>query len=404
MTLMAAPAMAIEAGPASVPIMVLLQPKPVDDLALLREFVGLEKQSLKPGLSNYTGNDSCQWANDGECDDAGLGTGACRPGTDYSDCWRIAAGIEDNSCEWANDGECDEPHYGTGACSQATDAADCGDLRALRFRDDSCNTAFDNVCNEPGGGDGRCDANTDRSDCIGRERPELIGDHFHGWDDRILLDTDIYPWSAVGMFETSDGSTCTATLIAGNVVVSAAHCVEIEAGVDASGRFIAGTLSANIVGYLLSPQRPNAKIDESITDWVLLRLDRELAPAIEPVGYRALTTEELAAPQSAVLYQGGYSWDTGDHLSGHLGCSIVSLGRGDELFHDCDTTRGDSGSPLMMADDGAYFIIGTDSAFDIEPYQLTGYVATRSDPWVALVEPFSAGDIGTEVTAGSQTK
>lgn len=25
----------------------------------------------------YRGNDTCQWANDGECDDPGIGTGAC---------------------------------------------------------------------------------------------------------------------------------------------------------------------------------------------------------------------------------------------------------------------------------------------------------------------------------------
>ena len=37
----------------------------------------------------YTGTDTCRWANDGECDDPGIGTGACQQGTDYSDCWRV---------------------------------------------------------------------------------------------------------------------------------------------------------------------------------------------------------------------------------------------------------------------------------------------------------------------------
>ncbi|MBI1948566.1 MAG: hypothetical protein HYS27_22960 [Deltaproteobacteria bacterium] len=32
------------------------------------------------------GNDSCQFANDGECDHPGVGTGACEDGTDISDC------------------------------------------------------------------------------------------------------------------------------------------------------------------------------------------------------------------------------------------------------------------------------------------------------------------------------
>ena len=129
-----------------------------------------------PG-GRYRGDDSCQWANDGECDDPGLGTGACRQGTDYSDCWRLAQGVEDNSCRWANDGECDEPGFGTGACTQATDLADCGDVVHLRFRNDSCETAFDGVCNEPGIGDGQCAERTDRADCFGRERPLGINDH-----------------------------------------------------------------------------------------------------------------------------------------------------------------------------------------------------------------------------------
>ena len=100
----------------------------------------------KPGggaapSTRYTGNDTCQWANDGECDDPGIGTGACQVGTDYSDCWRIVEGVEDNTCRWANDGECDEPGFGTGACTQGTDLADCGAIIELRFRNDSCETA-----------------------------------------------------------------------------------------------------------------------------------------------------------------------------------------------------------------------------------------------------------------------
>ena len=42
----------------------------------------------KPGADNR-GNDSCQWANDLECDEPEVGTGACEAGTDYSDCWRV---------------------------------------------------------------------------------------------------------------------------------------------------------------------------------------------------------------------------------------------------------------------------------------------------------------------------
>ena len=57
----------------------------------------------KPGAAPPAGNDSCRWANDNECDDPDIGTGACTQGTDYSDCRRIRQNREDDSCRWARD-------------------------------------------------------------------------------------------------------------------------------------------------------------------------------------------------------------------------------------------------------------------------------------------------------------
>jgi len=69
-------------------------------------------------------DDSCPWAFDGECDEPGIGTGACLPGTDTFDC--AGGGFDgSNTCPWAFDGECDEPGIGTGACLPGTDAYDC---------------------------------------------------------------------------------------------------------------------------------------------------------------------------------------------------------------------------------------------------------------------------------------
>ena len=74
---------------------------------------------------------SCQWANDGECDDPtvpGHHTSACAPGTDTNDCNRMLAD-PGNGCRWAHDGECDDPTvpgHITSACAPGTDNADCG--------------------------------------------------------------------------------------------------------------------------------------------------------------------------------------------------------------------------------------------------------------------------------------
>ncbi|WP_238934928.1 trypsin-like serine peptidase [Maricaulis parjimensis] len=364
----------------------------------------------KPGdasgaAARYTGDDSCQWANDGECDDPGLGTGACRQGTDYSDCWRLVQGVEDNTCRWANDGECDEPGFGTGACTQATDLADCGDIIHLRFRNDSCETAFDGVCNEPGVGDGTCAERTDRADCFGRDRPLTINDHYFGHDDRVFMDTSVFPWVVVGQISFDSGGACTATLIADDVLVTAAHCIADNGRFDARGTFETGyglpggPVSARIIDYFTDPQwneqRFSSTDDLDGTDWALLKIDTPLGAQLGHVGVRGLV--DAVGSRTALrtdLYQAGYSWDTGTHLSGNIGCHMVNVYDDNTMAHDCDTTRGDSGSPFMVREGDEYFVVATDSNFRSNPNGPMIYIAARSDRWAQYVEDFAAGEIG----------
>lgn len=358
-------------------------------------------QAIKKPSGPAGGDDSCQHANDMECDEPGFGTGACAAGTDYSDCWRIMTGAEDDSCQWANDGECDEPFFGTGACTQGTDLSDCGDVTHLRFRDDSCARAFDGVCDEPETGTGLCEARTDRTDCGGRERPMTINDHFFGSDDRRLMDTAAWPWRAVGQvtFDASD-SACTASLVAPNVIVTAAHCISGEGGrIDAAGVFETGRAlsggprSARVVDYLIDPlwddEAFSAGDDLDGTDWALLRLD---APIGDQVG--VLGVETLQPGDRATLSQAGFSWDTGDNLSGNARCSVLEVYADNTLSHDCDTTRGDSGSPFLVERGGDWFVVATDSNFRSAEDAPFVYIAALSNRWGPLVDDFSAGRTG----------
>ncbi|WP_417496426.1 trypsin-like serine peptidase [Maricaulis sp.] len=367
----------------------------------------IQKPTRDGGVSasSYRGVDTCQWANDGECDDPGIGTGACEQGTDYSDCWRIAEGVEDDSCQWANDGECDEPGFGTGACTQATDLTDCGAVIDLRFRNDSCETAFDGICNEPGIGDGRCDARTDRADCIGRERPLTINDHFFGRDDRVFMDTAAAPWNAVGQIDMEAGGACTATLIADDVLITAAHCIDDDGRIDARAVFTTGydrrggPLEARVTDYMIDPnwddQRFSSTDEIDGTDWALLRIDRPLGAEIGHVGVRGLVqTAGNNGARQADLYQAGYSWDTGAHLSGNIGCRITEVFNDNTMAHNCDTTRGDSGSPFMVREGNQYFVIATDSNFRSNPGGPMIYISVRSEAWLQYYDDFVAGRIG----------
>ena len=142
------------------------------------------------------GDDSGNWANDGECDDPrfiGRGVGASLEDhrmADATDCrtayeqGTIALASEntelngesrinfgDDSGNWANDGECDDPRFtgeGVGVALDdhlMADATDCrtayeagtltlasedggGDFR-INFGDDSSVSAFDGICDDP---------------------------------------------------------------------------------------------------------------------------------------------------------------------------------------------------------------------------------------------------------------
>jgi len=369
-----------------------------------RDYTRLLQVLKKPeGPAVAGGDDSCQYANDNECDEPGFGTGACRAGTDYSDCWRIMTGREDDSCEWADDGECDEPGFGTGACTQGTDVTDCGDVTHLRFRNDSCTLAFNGVCDEPGEGTGRCETRTDRADCGGRQRPLTINDHFFGRDDRVLMDTAAFPWRAIGQVTFESGGGCTASLVAPDVLITAAHCISEDGRIDASGEFVTGDAlpggprRARVIDFLVDRNWDEARFTEGDeldgTDWALLRIDRPLGDELGHLGVVALGDSVRAAPATRLL-QAGYSWDTGDNLSGDPDCQVLELARDNTLAHDCDTTRGDSGSPFLIETADGYAVVATDSNFRSNPDGPFIYIAARSDRWINDLPAFVRGDLG----------
>jgi protease YdgD len=352
--------------------------------------------------------DTCVWANDNECDEPGIGTGACAANTDETDCRAIRSGADNDSCQWANDGECDEPLFGTGHCVQGTDRSDCGDLVSIRNRLDSCVTAFNGVCDEPGrGGSDQCEARSDRADCQGRARPLGINDHFFGNDDRVRVNADEAPWRYVGRLEMSGGAQCSATLVGRNVVATAAHCLYGSGALDARGRFVSasGALSARITDYLIdtgySYVRFSTTEEISGLDWALLRLDRPLGDRLGYANVRGLARERATATP---IMQAGYAWDTGAHLAANLACRIVEMRLDQTFAHQCDTTRGDSGSGLLVRTPRGFDLIGIDSAFRPNTDGPQHYVAVSASAFAPHLAAFVAGRTGVPSDGGARIK
>jgi protease YdgD len=324
-------------------------------------------------LRTRLGDNSCRWADDLECDDAQFdGTGACRAGTDANDCRAMALG-GDNSCRWANDGECDEPNIGTGVCASGTDLNDCRAVAFLRNRDNNCEHAFNGICDEPGVGTGLCTAGSDTADCVTRARPAEARDHYFGQDDRVLVDVSQFPWRAVGLLQLPEGA-CTGILVGPRTVATAAHCL-LEDGVQVKAlHFRAGAWGnteqarAGIAAYVIAPDYSPEDAEPhggNGDDWALLTLDRDLGLEVGFVPPMVLDKDDLGEILAGrfTVSQAGYSWDTGSWLSGHMGCRVLQAFRDGSLIHDCDTTRGDSGSPILVERDGGWFLLALDSQF-----------------------------------------
>jgi protease YdgD len=349
-------------------------------------------------------NDSCRWANDHECDEPDIGTGACAMNTDYSDCRHLRAG-EDDTCQWSRDGECDEPNFGTGACTQGADHTDCGDIAWLRNETDSCASAFNGVCEEPGHANGSCAVHTDRSDCLGRNRPLNIADHFFGHDDRVLVPIAQAPWKYVGALVMDSDEGCTATLIADNVVVTAAHCIMNDNGVDADATFTTalGDHTARVVAYLIDRRFNYRQFttgnSQDGMDWALLRLDRPLGAQTGFAGVRNLTGQGRRIATAASLMQAGYAWDTGDNLAGVTACHMVAIHTDNTFEHQCDTTRGDSGSPFFVRNGDGFDVVGVDSNFRSNSAGPYINIAVSAAAFTPHVGDFVAGRSGVRVNA-----
>lgn len=286
--------------------------------------------------------------------------------------------------------------------------------------DDSCASAFNDMCEDASlVGEGMCKAGTDRSDCQGRRRDHRDPGAFFGWDDRILFDTSAYPWSAIGQLQFDHGGACSGSLIAPSTVLTSAHCLITDRGLEFSGRFITargreeGPIEAQIIdAHVLDTLQDDPDLTRLIRDnldLALVRLDAE--PGLEAGALRVEVLRDnrpfrrdfisaialilitliaaasmsgrsrvvLAAlgglgavalivfaarlfllddPRRDRIHQAGYSSDTGDNLSGTTGCRILEFRPSGLIGHDCDTVDGDSGSPLLVRRQGEWVIVG----------------------------------------------
>lgn len=177
-----------------------------------------------------------------------------------------------------------------------------------------------------------------------------------GEDNRTPMLSSEYPWSAIGKLKSNTGH-CSASLIGQKLVLTNAHCVAKQSGFKFYPNYKSGKGKSYSVKKVLMVG--GTKFPQDVPrDWAILELKEA---AGKEYGY--LKIAEISTRQTDLILA-GYSGDfkNGKTAGVHTGCSIHGFDKG-RVLHDCDMTKGASGSPILQKiSENEYQIIALHSA------------------------------------------
>ncbi len=219
---------------------------------------------------------------------------------------------------------------------------------------------------------------------------------------RLTDRDDLFGWEAVGRLELGKGGYCTGSLIAPDLVLTAAHCVYDDDGalIPAQamtfraglrdGDFISQSGVAQVVAHQGYTPSPNLTAEMMRHDVALLKLSDAIPAAVA-------SPFVLAGEGRAGLHVSVVSYGRGRDaaLSWQRDCAVTGAGQG-VLKFDCDVTFGSSGAPVFVRSAGGNARIvslissgGGDAAYGMQLPDLVRDLkrALRAAPRIAPAAP-----------------
>jgi protease YdgD len=187
--------------------------------------------------------------------------------------------------------------------------------------------------------------------------------------ETMTMRDDLLGWEAVGRVWVNGESFCTGTLVATDLVLTAAHCVFSGSSADLlpaeAFEFHAGPRDSDAVATrrVRAVAVDPAYVAGTATSPQTIRADVALLQLSEPIPAAAAAPFAVTSLASGVRSVTVVSLAQGreDALSIERGCRVT--GRGGGLFgFDCDVTFGSSGAPVFDVSGGRGRIISIISA------------------------------------------